>query len=134
MFSTVFIGASFIIKNPIIPITITDIPIIENIIVQLFEIERSKDINPPNTARIAISGIIAFIPSAAPRLLLSVESVSHALKQASFADEPKNVITQSIIITKVMHIAETDTAVGKIAPTISVLINAKERIEIPHKI
>ena len=52
---------------------------------------KSKNIKPPNTARIATRGIIELIPSAAPRLVLSVLSVNHALNAASFAEEPKKV-------------------------------------------
>ena len=86
------------------------------------------------TTKIAISGIIEFIPSAFPLSSLVTLSVSHALKHASFADEPKKVITQSIIITSVTQTADADAAIGKSAPIISTLISAKLRIEIPQRI
>ena len=60
-----------------------------NIAVQLEASFKSKAIKPPKTASMATRGIIALIPSAAPRFEESVESVSHALKAASLADEPK---------------------------------------------
>ena len=51
--------------------------------------------NPPATISIAARGKMERIPSTFPRNVLSVLSVTHALKQASFAVEPKSVITQS---------------------------------------
>ena len=79
-----------------------------------------------------MSGIMALTPSAAPRFVASVESVSHALKQASLAEEPKNVITQSMIITRETPTEAADVVVGMNFSIISVRIMAKERIEIPQ--
>jgi hypothetical protein len=79
-------------------------------------------------------GIIALIPSAAPLFELGTDSVSHALKQASFALEPKNVITQSIIIVRLTPTLAAETTEGKRAFIISTLINAKEIIEMPQRI
>ena len=121
-------------KKPAIPIMITATPIIAKIAVQLSLLPRSKDINPPKTASIATSGIIELMPSAAPRFVSSVTSVSQALKQASFAEEPKNVITQSIIITSVTQTAETEAAAGKIAPITSSRIRQNERMDMPQSI
>jgi hypothetical protein len=120
------------IKKPKIPIRITAIPMIVKISDHSSGFSSEKPINPPNTTKIAISGIIELIPSALPLFSEVVTSVSHALKQASLALEPKNVIRQSKMITRVTQIALTLTAVGKIAPIISFLIstafkNAKQR-------
>ena len=72
------------------------------------------------------------IPSIEPRLDSSPTSVSHALKQASLALEPKKVITQSIIITSVTPTdAATETSETNCV-MISILINAKLKIEIPQ--
>ena len=64
-------------------------------------------------------------------------SVSHALKAASFAVEPKKVITQSNTITSVMPIAAAfDTscaAAGKSPEIQSVRRTAKKRIETPQR-
>ena len=119
---------------PKTPTRITHAPIIVNIHVQLLALLRSNAINPPNTASIATSGIIAFSPSAFPLLSLFVLSVSHALKAASFALEPKKVITQSSMITRDTPTAAADTAAGKRASIISARISTKERIDIPHRI
>ena len=88
---------------------------------------------PPNTTRIASSGIIAFRPSAEPRLVASVESVSHALKQASFADEPKNVITQSMTITSVTPTLAALAAMGKSEEITSTRSSTKHQMEMPHR-
>ena len=77
----------------------------------------------------ATRGIIALIPSALPLFDESVISVSHALYAASFALEPKKVITQSIIITSVIQTALTDAA-GKSFPITSTLINANESMDV----
>ena len=122
-----------IVKIPKTPITKTVIPIIRKIEVQLLLSSRLKPKNPPKTTRMATSGIIELIPSAAPRFWSVAISVSQALKQASLALEPKNVITQSKIITKVMQRAETEVARGKRAPMVSVFIKANAKIETPHK-
>ena len=73
------------------------------------------------------------MPSAAPRLVESVESVSHALNAASFAVEPKKVITQSRMIVSEIHTAvrlAVIAAAGFITPFDK---NTKLKIEIPHK-
>ena len=53
------------IKKPAIPTMVTTEPMIAKMIVQLSDLERSKNIKPPNTARIATNGIMALMPSAA---------------------------------------------------------------------
>ena len=53
----------------------------------------------PKTTTIASKGIMASTVSVLPRFCGSVTSVIHALKAASFAVEPKKVMTQSIITT-----------------------------------
>ena len=90
--------------------------------------------NPPKTARIAMSGIMAFTPSAAPRFFSVVESVSQALKAASFAVEPKKVITQSRMMVKEMPTEAALTAAPKRRPITSVRMKAKARMEIPQAI
>ena len=94
---------------------------------------RSNAIKPPKTARIATSGSIELIPSAEPRLVESVESVSHALYAASFAEEPKKVIMQSRAMVSVTQIADALAAAGKSASMISSLRSAKANIEIPQR-
>ena len=125
---------SSIVNIPMIPIAIVAIPIMAKIITQLCARLRSKAINPPNTARMATRGIIELIPSAEPRLVESVESVSHALYAASFADEPKKVIRQSRTIVSVMPIAAALDAAGKRASITSSLSSANAKIEIPQRI
>ena len=73
------------------------------------------------------------IPSAAPRLVSFVESVSQALKQASLAAEPKKVITQSMIIVRLTP-TEAAEARGNSFPMISTRIREKLRMEMPHRI
>ena len=124
-----------LIKNmPSTPITSVSAPITENITVQLLSLSRSKNIKPPNTTSTATSGIIAFIPSARPRFSLSVESVSHALNAASFAVEPKNVITQSRIIASDTPTVAADVVIAKVFSIKSVFKNTKLKIEMPHRI
>ena len=104
---------SLIIKKPSIPIIVTRVPIIAKMTDQLSDFSKSKNINPPNTTSILTSGIIAFIPSAAPRFEESVESVSQALKAASLALEPKKVITQSRMIVRLTPKDAAEAAIGK---------------------
>ena len=80
----------------------------------------------------ATSGIMAFMPSAEPLFVESVESVSHALKQASFAEELKNVMTQSMIITAETPTDIAETAEGKSFSITSVRMSAKLQMEIPQ--
>ena len=114
------------------PIKVTTTPIMVKIAVQEADLSRSNAINPPKTTKIETSGIIALTPSAAPRFELSVLSVSHALNAASFALEPKKVITQSNIITKLAPTAAAETAVGKSTFITSILIKANDKIDMPH--
>ena len=65
---------------------------------------------------------------------MSTLSVSQALKAASFALDPKNVITQSRIITREIPMLAAETAAGKSASIISRRINTNEIIETPHRI
>ena len=106
---------------------------IRNRIVQCAAFDVSAHIVPPNTARIARSGIMALTPSALPRFVSSVLSVSHALKQASLADEPKNVMMQSNTMTSAQPSAAAFATVGKTTPIQSVRRNAKHRIETPQR-
>ena len=121
-------------KIPRIPITRVKIPMMEKITVQLDGLSKSRNIKPPKTTRTDTKGIIAFIPSAAPLFLELVESVSQALKAASFAVEPKKVITQSSIIAKVTPTEAAETAIGKALLISSCFKNTKLKIEIPHRI
>ena len=112
---------------------VTATPMMQNIAVQDSGRSRLNAINPPNTARIATSGIIEFIPSAAPLLVSLVESVSHALYAASLALEPKKVITQSSTITSVTASAEADATAGNAALIQSTRRSAKPRIDTPQR-
>ena len=101
--------------------------------VQLDSLDRSKNINPPKTTKIARRGIMELMPSAAPRLVLSVESVSQALKAASLAVEPKKVMTQSRMMTKETPTAAADVAMGKRAPMMSVFKSIKLKMEMHQR-
>ena len=62
-------------------------------------------INTPETmvvTTVASSGNISVMPLTVPRFVSSVTFVSQALKLASFAVEPKNVMTQSRTMTAVI--------------------------------
>ena len=119
-------------KKPIIPTARVSAPIIEKITVQLASLSRSKNINPPKTTRTETRGIMAFIPSAFPLFEESVESVSQALNAASFAVEPKSVITQSRIIVSATPTVIADTVAGINFPIISVRRSTKLKMEIPQ--
>ena len=116
------------------PTKITTAPMIENIIVQLDDSSRLKNINPPKTTKIATSGIMELIPSTEPLLVESVLSVIQALKAASFAVEPKNVIMQSNAIVSVTPNAAAEVTIGKSVPSTCVFSNAKQKMEMPHNI
>ena len=73
------------------------------------------------------------MPSAAPLFVESVESVSHALNAASFAAEPKNVITQSSKMVRATPSEVTETAMGNSVPRVFVFSATKLNMEIPHK-
>ena len=77
---------------------------------------------------------MALTPSAEPRLVESVASVSHALKQASLAEEPKKVITQSITMTSDTPTEAAEAAMGKIFSITSVRISAKLQMLMPQRI
>ena len=126
--------ASFIVKSPMSPDTITDAPIMRYIVVQLSGLSRSNDMNPPNTTSVAMSGIIEFIPSMRPLSDESPLSVIHALNAASFAVEPKNVMTQSIMIVSCIPSVNAAVMLPAVFSSISVLISVNARIEIPQKI
>ena len=89
--------------------------------------------NPPKTTKIATRGIMALTPSAAPRLPPEVESVSHALKAASLAVEPKKVMIQSSAIEKDTPIAAADAVMGKSLPMISSRTKTKLKMDTPHR-
>ncbi len=108
-------------KNPATPITSTTIPMIMNITVQLAGTSRSNPMNPPNTTSMATSGIMALIPSILPLLVSFPESVSHALYAASLAVEPKNVITQSRMITILTPAAAASATPPNIGVSTSIL-------------
>lgn len=80
----------------------------------------------------AIMGIMALMPSAAPRLVSSVLSVSQALKQASLAVEPKKVMTQSMRMVRLTQTAVTATPAETMGLMTSTRMRAKLRMEIPH--
>ena len=82
----------------------------------------------------ATSGIMALMPSTLPRLLSSVTSVSHALKQASLAEEPKKVITQSRMMVMLTPTEAAETTVGNSALITSMRTREKLQMEIPQRI
>ena len=87
---------------------------------------------PPNTTKIETSGIIELKPSIFPRLPSPPLSVSHALKAASLAAEPKKVIIQSKAMVNVTPRAAACTAPPAIGVRVSTLIKANPKIEIPQ--
>src|SRR5574344_3010302 len=100
---------------------------------QLCGLFKSNPMKPPKTTSIEMSGIMALIPPAEPLFVSSVESVSHALKLASFAEDPKNVITQSIMMTRETPTEAADVAAGNKTLITSVRMKAKLQMETPHK-
>ena len=81
----------------------------------------------------ATSGIMALMPSAVPRLVASVLSVSQALKAASLADEPKKVIRQSSTMTSDTPSEAAEAADGNAALIKSSRKSVKPRIEMPQR-
>ena len=65
--------------------------------------------------------------------MASVESVSHALYAASFALDPKKVITQSSMITRLIATADAETVAGITALIQSSLKSAKPSIDTPQR-
>ena len=131
-------AGSLIRKNPSTPAIRTSAPITQNISVQYagMDCERlaGTSIIPPNTKRIAISGIMALSPSAAPRLLSSVLSVSQALNAASLAVEPKKVMIQSTATVSETPTVAAETVMGMTAEIQSTRKAAKAKMEMPHRI
>ena len=78
------------------------------------------------------SGIMALIPSMWPRLLSSDTSVSQALKQASLAEEPKKVMTQSIIMVTVTPTDAAEATLGTQALITSMRIRLKLQMLMPQ--
>ena len=109
----------------------TTTPMMVKMDTQLSPLSRSKPMKPPNTTSTASRGIMALMPSAAPRLVSSVMSVSQALKQASLAVEPKKVMTQSMMITRVTPTAATDSP-GNTAAITSSRMKAKLQMVMPQ--
>ena len=81
---------------------------------------------------------MALMPSALPRLVASVESVSQALKQASLAELPKKVIRQSSPMVRLMHRpytgARVETAGKKMFWMVPCRIREKLQMEMPQRI
>ena len=84
---------------PSAPQTEITIPIIRKSV--LYPTASTSIPNPPATLSIAARGSIESTPSTVPRNEDFVLSVTQELKLASFAAEPKSVITQSPTITRV---------------------------------
>ena len=116
------------------PMRNTTAPMTQNTAVQLLCSPKSKPIKPPNTTKMASSGIMALMPSTAPRLVESVESVTQALKAASLAEEPKKVITQSKAMTKDTPTDAAEAAAGNRVLITSVRMRAKLRMDTPQQI
>ena len=125
-------SGSLMMKKPKMPMAAVSTPMMAKISVQLEACSKSKNIKPPKTTRILTRGIMALMPSAAPRLEGSVESVSQALKAASLAVEPKKVITQSKIMVRLMPTVAALTAIPKVLLMISSRRRIKLKMEIPH--
>ena len=113
-------------KKPAIPIAVVNPPMTAKITLQLPGCSKSKNIKPPKTTKMLTSGIIALIPSAAPRFEESVESVNQALNAASLAVEPKNVITQSIIIVRLTPTVAAETVI----PKVLLIISSRRKIKL----
>ena len=79
-----------------------------------------------------MSGSVAMTDSARPRFVSSVASVSQALKAASFAVEPKKVITQSST-TIITAAAATAFAAGKSFAALSAVTSPKAAVEPPQR-
>ena len=103
-------------------------------VVQLSAKSKLKPMNPPNTTRMETNGIMELKPSIFPRLPSPPLSVSHALKAASLAAEPKNVIMQSKTMVNVTPRAAACTAPPAIGVKVSTLIKANPKMEIPQTI
>ena len=121
-------------KKPKMPTTVTTVPIMAKMALQLEAFSKSKNMKPPNTTKMLTSGIMALIPSAAPRLVGSVESVSHALKAASLALEPKKVMTQSRMMVRLTPSVAAETIIEAFLDRISSRRKIKLKIERPHRI
>ena len=80
------------------------------------------------------NGIMALIPSILPRLVSSDTSVSQALKQASLAEEPKKVITQSMTMVTATPTEAADTVAGTSAEITSIRIRLKLQMLRPQAI
>ena len=80
----------------------------------------------------AISGIMALMPSMLPRLVSSDTSVSQALKQASLAEEPKKVMTQSMRMVRLTPTEAADAAPGNRALITSMRIRLKLQMLMPQ--
>ena len=89
---------------------------------------------PPKTARMATRGIMALMPSAPPRLVSSVLSVSQALKAASLAVEPKKVMIQSRTMTRDTPTAAAEAAMGKTDLIQPSFRKMKQRMDTPQRI
>ncbi|MPN47569.1 hypothetical protein SDC9_195172 [bioreactor metagenome] len=87
---------------------------------------------PPKIISIATSGSTDSTDSTRPRLSSWVTSVTHALNAASFALEPKKVITQSIMTT-ISAAACTAFAAGNSFAILPTDKNANDATEAPHK-
>ena len=131
-FGQIRAGTSSIRKIPANPTTSTIPPIIKKITVQLEASSRLKPINPPNTTKIDTNGIIALMPSIFPLLDSSPTSVSQALYAASLAAEPKKVMAQSKIITRLTPSAAASATLPHKGVNSSILIKPKAKMETPH--
>ena len=114
------------------PTQMTTPPMMAKIQVQLSLWFRSKPMKPPKTTRMEIRGIMELMPSTAPRLVRSVESVTQALKAASLALEPKKVMTQSMMMTRLTPRAMALAVMGKTASITSTRSRQKLRMLTPH--
>lgn len=86
----------------------------------------------PKMTSIEMSGSVAMTDSARPRFDSSVASVNQALKAASFAVEPKKVMTQSST-TIMTAAAETALAAGKSFAAFSTVTRPKAAVEAPQR-
>ncbi|MCI8280809.1 MAG: hypothetical protein HFI76_03715 [Lachnospiraceae bacterium] len=82
--------------------------------------------------RSAVGGIMELMPSMRPRVFSSPQSVIHALKAAPLAEEPKNVIRQSKMMSNVTPSVAAFAAEPAMGVKKSIQTRAKTRMESPQ--
>ena len=122
-------SGSFIRNMPATPAKVTSAPkIAKNLCHSPRCVMPSKS---PKIISIDRSGRTASTDSVLPRFPASMESVIYALKAASFAVEPKKVITQSSMTT--ITAAAAAACAGKSFAALSTVISPKAAVDMPHR-